>query len=282
MHTLNLADGVRVPLVGFGVYQIPPEETAQAVADAVKAGYRHIDTAQAYQNETEVGQGIAASGVAREELFVTTKIWVENAGEQAARDSLARSLRRLNLDYIDMVLIHQPYGDVYGTWRALEDARAAGKIRAIGVSNFSPERTVDLGVFNRTMPQLNQIGINPFRQRREEIAALQAENIAVSAWSPFAEGKNGIFQNPVLTAIGQKYGKSVAQVIIRWLVEQNIVVLSKSNKPERMAENLNVFDFALSDDDKAAIATLDGSFSTAPSNQGIERVKWMAGLKFGQ
>ncbi|WP_225748478.1 aldo/keto reductase [Eikenella sp. Marseille-P7795] len=282
MHTLPLANSVTIPLVGFGVYQIAPEETARAVADAVQAGYRHIDTAQVYLNETEVGQGIAMCGVPREELFVTTKIWVENAGEAATRASLDRSFKRLNLDYIDMVLIHQPYGDVYGTWRALEEAQAAGRIRAIGVSNFAPDRAVDLGTFNRVMPQLNQIGINPFRQRADEIAALQAENIAVSAWSPFAEGQNGIFQNPVLSRIGAKYDKSVAQVIIRWLVEQNIIVLSKSTKPERMAENLDVFDFALSDDDKAAIATLDGTFSTAPRYQGVERVKWMAERKFGQ
>ncbi|OAM29364.1 2,5-diketo-D-gluconic acid reductase [Eikenella longinqua] len=282
MHTLPLANSVTIPLVGFGVYQIAPEETARAVADAVQAGYRHIDTAQVYLNETEVGQGIAMCGVPREELFVTTKIWVENAGEAATRASLDRSFKRLNLDYIDMVLIHQPYGDVYGTWRALEEAQAAGRIRAIGVSNFAPDRAVDLGTFNRVMPQLNQIGINPFRQRADEIAALQAENIAVSAWSPFAEGQDGIFQNPVLSRIGAKYDKSVAQVIIRWLVEQNIIVLSKSTKPERMAENLDVFDFALSDDDKAAIATLDGTFSTAPRYQGVERVKWMAERKFGQ
>ena len=173
-------------------------------------------------NESEVGRGIANCGVAREELFITTKVWVENAGEAAATASLERSLQRLNLSYIDMVLIHQPYGDVYGTWRALERYQAAGKIRAIGVSNFTPDRAVDLGIFNQVMPQANQIEINPFHQRNEQIAALQSEGIAVEAWAPFAEGKNGIFQNPVLAAIGKKYGKSVAQVIIRWLVERDI------------------------------------------------------------
>ena len=255
------------------MYQIPPAETEQAVINAIRAGYRHIDTAQAYVNESEVGRGIANCGVAREELFVTTKVWVENAGEEAAAASLERSLQRLNLSYIDMVLIHQPYGDVYGTWRALERYQAAGKIRAIGVSNFTPDRAVDLGIFNQVMPQANQIEINPFHQRNEQIAALQSEGIAVEAWAPFAEGKNGIFQNPVLAAIGKKYGKSVAQVIIRWLVERDIVVLAKSVKPERMAENLNVFDFALSDEDKAAIAGLDTGESQFMNHQSIECVR---------
>ena len=242
MQTIQLANGITIPVLGFGVYQIPPEETEQAVINAVRAGYRHIDTAQAYVNESEVGRGIARCGVAREELFVTTKVWVENAGEEAAAASLERY-------------------------------QAAGKIRAIGVSNFTPDRAVDLGIFNQVMPQANQIEINPFHQRNEQIAALQSEGIAVEAWAPFAEGKNGIFQNPVLAAIGKKYGKSVAQVIIRWLVERDIVVLAKSVKPERMAENLNVFDFALSDEDKAAIAGLDTGESQFMNHQSIECVR---------
>ena len=273
MQTIQLTNGISIPVLGFGVYQIPPAETEQAVINAIRAGYRHIDTAQAYVNESEVGRGIARCGVARKELFVTTKVWVENAGEEAAAASLERSFSRLNLSYIDMVLIHQPYGDVYGTWRALERYQAAGKIRAIGVSNFTPDRAVDLGIFNQVMPQANQIEINPFHQRNEQIAALQSEGIAVEAWAPFAEGKNGIFQNPVLAAIGKKYGKTVAQVIIRWLVERDIVVLAKSVKPERMAENLNVFDFALSDEDKAAIAGLDTGESQFMNHQSIECVR---------
>ena len=266
-------------MLGFGVYQIPPAETEQAVIDAIRAGYRHIDTAQAYVNESEVGRGIQRSGVAREELFITTKIWLENAGEAAAAASLERSLSRLNLDYIDLVLIHQPYGDVYGTWRTLEQHQAAGKIRAIGVSNFTPDRAVDLGLFNRVMPQVNQIEINPFHQRAREVAELQGEGIAVQAWAPFAEGKNDIFRNPLLAAIGAKYGKSVAQVIVRWLVERDIVVLAKSSKAERMAENLDVFDFALDDDDKAAIATLESEQSLF-SREPLERVKWISGIRF--
>ena len=282
MQTIQLANGITIPVLGFGVYQIPPEETEQAVINAVRAGYRHIDTAQAYVNESEVGRGIANCGVAREELFVTTKVWVENAGEEASAASLERSLQRLNLSYIDMVLIHQPYGDVYGTWRALERYQAAGKIRAIGVSNFTPDRAVDLGIFNQVMPQANQIEINPFHQRNEQIAALQSEGIAVEAWAPFAEGKNGIFQNPVLAAIGKKYGKTVAQVIIRWLVERDIVVLAKSVKPERMAENLNVFDFALSDEDKAEIVKLDGTFSAIVNHDTVDNLKRIAAWKTGQ
>ena len=282
MQTFTLNNGVQIPVLGFGVFQIPPAETAQAVAEAIKAGYRHIDTAQAYMNEAEVGQGVKQSGVAREELFITTKIWVENFGYEAAKASLDRSLGRLNLDYIDMVLIHQPYGDSYGTWRALEEYQAAGKIRAIGVSNFSPVRAVDLGLFNKVMPQANQIEINPFQQKNEAVAVLQAEGIAVEAWAPFAEGKNDIFHNSVLSKIGAKYGKSVAQVITRWLIERDIVVLAKSTKPERMAENLNVFDFALSDEDKAQIATLDGGAEPIFNHGLISNLKMLHAWKTGQ
>ena len=246
-----------------------------------RGGYRHIDTAQIYMNETEVGLGIKNSGVAREELFVTTKIWVENFGYEAAKSSLEHSLGRLNLDYIDMVLIHQPYGDSYGTWRALEEYQAAGKIRAIGVSNFSPVRAVDLGLFNKVMPQANQIEINPFQQKTEAVAALQAEGIAVEAWAPFAEGKNDIFHNLVLSKIGAKYGKSVAQVITRWLVERGIIVLAKSTKPERMAENLNIFDFALSDEDKAEIAKLDGTFAAIVNHDTVDNLKRISAWKMG-
>ena len=247
MQSIKMNNGVEIPALGFGVFQIVPEETEQAVVDAIAAGYRHIDTAQAYVNESEVGRGIARSGIAREELFVTTKVWIENAGEAAATASL-------NLDYIDLVLIHQPYGDVYGTWRALEKYQAAGKIRAIGVSNFTPDRAVDLGVFNKVMPQANQIEINPFHQREAQVAALQEEGIVVEAWAPFAEGKNHIFSNPVLTKIG---------------------ALAKPTKPERMAEDLNIFDFRLNEADKAAIAALDMGESQFINHQTIATVRWM-------
>ena len=245
MQTFTLNNGVQIPVLGFGVYQIPPAETAQAVAEAIKAGYRHIDTAQAYMNEAEVGQGVKQSGVPREEIFITSKVWVENYGYEAAKGSLDRSLSRLDCGHIDLMLLHQPFNDIYGAWRALEEYQAAGKIRAIGVSNFTADRVIDLGIFNKVMPAADQIEINPFHQRAQDVAQLQGEGIVVEAWAPFAEGKNDIFRNPLLAAIGAKYGKSVAQVIVRWLLERDIVVLAKSSKAERMAENLDVFDFAL-------------------------------------
>ena len=257
MQTFTLNNGVAIPVLGFGVFQIPPAETAQAVAEAIKAGYRHIDTAQAYANESEVGQGVKQSGVPRGELFITSKVWVENYGYDAAKASLERSLARLDCGYIDLMLLHQPFNDIYGAWRALEEYQAAGKIRAIGVSNFTADRVIDLGIFNKVMPAVNQIEINPFHQQAAQVEMLRAEGIIPEAWGPFAEGKFGIFENPVLVAIGKKHGKSVAQVITRWLVERGIVVLAKSTKPARMAENLAVFDFTLDDDDKAQIATLD-------------------------
>ena len=209
MQNITLNNGVQIPALGFGVFQIPPAEIEQAMIAAIKAGYRHIDTAQVYMNETEVGLGIKNSGVAREELFVTTKIWVENFGYEAAKASLDRSLGRLNLDYIDMVLIHQPYGDSYGTWRALEEYQAAGKIRAIGVSNFTADRVIDLGIFNKVMPAADQIEINPFHQQAAQVDTLRAEGIVPEAWGPFAEGKFGIFKNPVLAAIAKKHGKTL-------------------------------------------------------------------------
>lgn len=281
MQTITMNNQVDIPVLGFGVFQIPAEETEQAVVDAIQAGYRHIDTAQIYLNEREVGLGIKRSGIPREEIFVTTKVWVENFGYETTKASLDRSLERLDMDYIDMVLIHQPYGDSHGTWRALEEYQTAGKIRAIGVSNFTPLQTVDLAVFNPVTPQANQIEINPFQQRLEEVAALQTEGVAVEAWAPFAEGKNDIFHNPILSAIGAKYGKSVAQVITRWLIERDIIVLAKSTKPERMAENIDVFDFALTDEDRAQIATLNGSFEAIVTHDSIDNLRRIAGFKAG-
>ena len=280
MQTVTLNNGVEIPILGFGTYQITnPQEAEQAVIDAIKAGYRHIDTAQSYLNEEAVGRGIAASGVLREELFVTTKIWVENVSYDGVKASFQRSLDRLNLEYVDLLLLHQPYNDVYGAWRAMEELQAAGKIRAIGVSNFAVDRAVDLAEFNKVVPQVNQIEINPFNQQIKNIEALKVEGITPEAWAPFAEGKNGIFTNELLTNIGKKYQKSVAQVIVRWLLEQEIVVLAKSVKPERMAENLAVFDFELSEEDKAAIATLNEGESQFFSHADPEMIKWMASRK---
>ena len=281
MQTITLSNQVEIPILGFGVFQIPADETEQAVVEAIKAGYRHIDTAQIYLNETEVGRGIKRSGVPREELFITTKVWVENFGYETTKASLDRSLARLGLNYIDLVLIHQPYGDSHGTWRALEEYQAAGKIRAIGVSNFTPVQTVDLGIFNQVTPEVNQIEINPFQQKEEQVKSLQAEGVAVEAWAPFAEGKNDIFHNPVLSSIGAKYGKSVAQVIIRWLIERDIIVLAKSIKPERMAENIDVFDFSLTEEDKAAISSLDGTFDAIVTHDSLANLRRIAGWKAG-
>lgn len=280
MKTVKLNNGVEVPILGFGTFQITdPEEAEKAVKDAIEAGYRHIDTAQSYMNEESVGRGIANSGVPREDLFVTTKVWVENVSYNGVIASVERSLNRLRLEYIDMLLIHQPYNDVYGAWRAMEELQKQGKVRSIGVSNFGVDRAVDLAEFNEVVPQVNQIEINPFQQQTKNIEALKEEGIIPEAWAPFAEGKNDIFTNPILEKIGNKYGKSVAQVIIRWLVEQDIIVLAKSVKPERMAQNLNVFDFELTKDDKTQIATLNKGESQFFSHSDPEMIKWMASRK---
>ncbi|MBC1568257.1 aldo/keto reductase [Listeria sp. FSL L7-1425] len=280
MKTVKLNNGVEVPILGFGTYQITDAtEAEQAVKDAIAAGYRHIDTAQSYMNEEAVGRGIAASGVDRKELFITTKIWVENVSYKGVMSSFERSLKRLGVDYIDLLLIHQPFNDVYGAWMAMEELQAEGKIKAIGVSNFSVDRVVDLAAFNDITPQVNQIEVNPFQQQTGNLELLRKEGVVVEAWAPFAEGKNDIFNNPVLTKIGAKYDKSAAQVILRWLVEQDIIVLAKSVKPERMAQNLAVFDFELTDADKKEIASLDQGESQFFSHADPEMVKWMASRK---
>lgn len=279
MKTVQLNNGVEIPILGFGVFQIPGEKTEQAVIDAIKAGYRHIDTAQSYMNEMEVGLGVKNSSVAREELFITTKIWIENVSYDGVMNSFQGSLNRLGLDYVDLLLIHQPYSDIYGAWRAMEELQKEGKIRAIGISNFAVDRAVDLSLFNEVTPAINQIEINPFNQQTEAIEALKAQGICPEAWAPFAEGKNEIFQNEILSEIGKKYNKSVAQVISRWLVEQEIVVLAKTTNPERMAENIYVFDFSLTDEDKAAIATLNIGESQFFSHADPNMIKWLAERK---
>lgn len=279
MKNIEISKDVKIPVLGFGVFQIPQEETKNAVIEAIKAGYRHIDTAQSYLNETEVGQGIKASGVDREALFITTKVWIENVNYEDTLKSIDRSLERLDIDYIDLVLIHQPYNDVYGSWRALEELKEQGKIRAIGVSNFGIDRVVDLGINNSIQPEVNQIEINPFHQQEELVTALQKENVIVEAWAPFAEGKNNLFQNEVLQEIGDKYDKSIAQVILRWLVERDIAVLAKSVNSERMVQNMNIFDFELSDEDKNKIATLEESNSQFFSHADPEMIKALSSRK---
>lgn len=280
MKTITMNNGVEIPVLGFGTYQITePNEARQAVIDALQAGYRHIDTAQSYQNEAAVGQGIAASGIARDELFITTKIWVENVSYHGVKESFQRSLARLGLEYIDLLLIHQPYNDVYGAWHAMEELLAEKLVRSIGISNFAVDRAVDLAEFNKVIPQINQIEINPFHQQTEVIQALKEEKIVPEAWAPFAEGKNHIFTNDALMKIGAKYNKTVAQVILRWLVEQELVVLAKSVKPERMAENLAIFDFSLTDEDKLAIAALNQGESQFFSHADPAMIRWMAERK---
>lgn len=279
MKTIQLNNKVEIPILGYGTYQISDKDAEQAVKNAIDAGYRHIDTAQSYLNEEGVGRGIKKSGIDREELFITTKIWVENVSYSGVYESFKRSLSRLQLEYIDLVLLHQPFGDVHGAYKALEELQKDGFIRAIGLSNFTVDRVVDISSFNEVIPQVNQIEINPFNQQKSAISKLKEENVVPEAWAPFAEGKNGIFTNEILVEIAKKYNKSVAQVIIRWLVEQDVVVLSKSSTIERIRENIDVFDFELTNEDKQAIETLESGDSQFFSHTDPEMVKWMASRK---
>ncbi len=254
---LTLNNGVRIPVLGFGVYQVPPADTERVVSDALEVGYRHIDTAAAYGNEEAVGRAIAASGIARDELFVTTKMWINDGGEPAATRAFAASLQRLGLDHVDLYLIHQPYGDYYSSWRAMEGLNREGLARAIGVSNFYPDRLVDLIDHNEVTPAANQIETHPYFQRRADHDLMRERGVQIESWGPFAEGRNDLFTDPTLTAIGDAHGKSVAQVVLRWLIQRDVVVFPKSVRRERMAENFDVFDFELGDDEMARIATLD-------------------------
>ena len=277
---ITLNNGLKMPVLGFGVFQIPDfEECKQAVLTALKQGYRLIDTAAAYGNERAVGAAIRESGIAREEIFVTTKLWVQDAGYEQTQAAIQASLTRLGLDYIDLYLIHQPLGDVYGSWRAMEAAYHDGQLKALGVANFENDRLQDLIMHNEVKPTVDQIELHPFYQQPQRVQWLLNHDIVPEAWAPFAEGKNDIFKNPVLTKIGDKYSKSVAQVILRWLIEQDIVVLAKSVKPERMRQNLDVFDFELTDDDKAQIATLNDGESQFFSHADPKMIKWMAGRR---
>lgn len=262
MKTFKLNNGVEIPVLGFGVFQIPQEQTKQAVLDAIEVGYRHIDTAQSYFNEEEVGDAIAETIVPREDLFITTKVWLSNYGYETTKTSIKISLEKMKLDYLDLVLLHQPFGDVFGSYKALVDLQKEGKIRAIGVSNFNELRLADIIAFQDTVPQINQIEINPFHQREEDLQnALSRGNVQLEAWAPFAEGKNGIFKNEILLAVGKKYGKSPAQVILRWLYERGIVSLAKSVKKDRMKQNIDIFNFSLTSEDKEQIGTLQTSGS---------------------
>ena len=275
-----LANGVKLPMVGFGVFQVDEQVCEQAVLDALEPGYRHIDTAATYLNEAAVGRAIASSGIKREDLFITTKLWVQDHGYENTKRAFAKSLQKLGLEYLDLYLIHKPYGDYYGAWRALEDLYKEGLIRAIGVTSFSSERLQDLFLHNEIKPMVNQIETNVWFQRKAEEAFLKKEGIAQEAWAPFAEGKSQVFQQPVLKAIGSKYNKTVGQVMLRWLLQRGVSVIPKTVKKERMRENLDVFDFALSDEDLRAIAALDTGKSTILDDQDLETAKWVGTVTY--
>jgi 2,5-diketo-D-gluconate reductase A len=276
--TVTLNNGVEMPILGFGVFQVPAEETEQVVTDALAAGYRHLDTAAAYGNEEAVGHAIKNSGTPREELFVTTKLWIQSSpGEEAVKRAFDASLRRLGLDYLDLYLIHQPFGDYYSAWRAMQDLHRDGVIKAIGVSNFYPDRLVDLIERNDITPAVNQIETHPFFQRVDDQQLMRERGVQIESWGPLAEGKNDIFTNATLSAIGQAHGKSVAQVVLRWLVQREVVVIPKSVRPERMAQNLDVFDFQLSDQEMHQIASLETGTSVAFDHRDPAMVSWLNG-----
>ncbi len=280
MNNIKLNNGVEMPILGFGVYQITDaKECEKSVLDAIAVGYRLIDTAAIYGNEEAVGNAIKKSGVAREEFFITTKLWIADAGYEKAKKAFDVSLKKLQLDYLDLYLIHQPYGDVYGSWRAMEELYAEGKIRAIGVSNFQPDRVMDLIVHNKIVPAINQIETHPFHQQVETQKFLQENNVQIESWGPFAEGKNDIFNDELLLSIATKHGKSVAQVILRGLIQRGVVVIPKSVRKERMAENFDVFDFDLSADDLNSIATLDTGESQFFDHRDPAIVAWLGRLK---
>lgn len=279
MEYVKLSNGIEMPILGYGVYQVTPEECERCVLDALSVGYRSIDTAQAYFNEQNVGDAIRKSGIARRDLFITTKIWISNAGEEKAARSIDESLRKLQSDYIDLLLIHQPFGDYYGTWRAMEKAYADGKVRAIGVSNFYPDRFIDLAENSEIKPMVNQVETHVFNQQAEAQKIMKKYGTQIMSWGPFAEGRNGLFSNPVLAGIGEKYGKSVAQVALRYLIQQNVVVIPKSTHIERMRQNFDVFDFTLSPEDMTAIAALDKGESLFFSHYDPKTVEFLLSLK---
>lgn len=275
MEYVKLNNGIEMPILGYGVYQVTPEECERCVSDAISVGYRLIDTAQAYGNEEGVGNAIRKSSIPRKDLFITTKVWISNAGYEKAKASIEESLQKLQTDYIDLLLIHQPFNDYYGTYRAMEEANKTGKVRAIGVSNFYPDRFVDLAEFCEIKPAVNQMETHVFNQQRKLREVMQEYGTELMAWGPFAEGRNDFFTNGTLAAIGVKYGKSVAQVALRFLIQRGIVVIPKSTHKERMIENFNVFDFSLTEREMTVIAALDNEKSLFFSHYDPEMVKWL-------
>ena len=281
MKNVTLNNGIQMPVLGFGVYQITdPAECEQAVYDALMAGYRLIDTAAAYKNEEAVGKAVIKSGIPRDELFITTKLWIQDAGYDSTKRAFEESLKRLQTDYLDLYLIHQPFGDIYSSWRAMEDLYNEGKIRAIGVSNFLPDRLLDLILHNKITPAVNQVETHPFLQQIENAEFMKENNVQIESWAPFAEGKNNIFQNEILLSIAGKYNKSVAQIILRWLTQRDIVVIPKSVRKERIIENFDIFDFELSKEDMEKIVTLNTDQSSFFSHRDPEMVRFLSGMRY--
>lgn len=273
---ITLNNGVEMPLVGFGVFQIPPQHTEKAVTDALNAGYRHFDTAASYRNEEAVGRALSRSGVPREELFVTTKLWIQKLpGEDTVKRAFDASLKRLGLNYVNLYLIHQPLGDYYAAWRVMQELHRDGLIKAIGVSNFYPDRLIDLIEHNEIVPAVNQVETHPFFQRQDYQKLMQEHGVQIESWGPLAEGKNDIFTNPTLSSIASAHGKSVAQVVLRWLVQRGVAVIPKSLRPERMAENINIFDFELNGDELSKIGALDTGASVAFDHNDPKMVSWL-------
>lgn len=279
MPEVTLNNGVQMPILGFGVFQVPDEQTEQVVTDALEAGYRAIDTAASYGNEEAVGRAIAKSGIPRDELFITTKMFIQHTGEETARREFDRSLARLGVDYLDLYLIHQAMGDYYSSWHAMQKLYGEGLIKAIGVSNFYPDRLVDLVLHNDIAPAINQIETHPFFQRADYQQLMREHGVRIESWGPFAEGKNDLFTNPILTEIGAAHGRSVAQVVLRWLIQRDVVVIPKSVRPERMAQNLDVFDFELTDAEMAGIAPLDTGASLFFDHRDPAMVTWLGGRR---
>ena len=275
MEYVKLNNGIEMPLISFGVYQIPKEDTKRCVLDAIKSGYRCIDTAQSYFNESEVGDAIVECGVPREELFITTKVWIDHYGYEECKASVEESLRKLKTDYLDLCLLHQPFSDYYGAYRALEELYAEGKIKAIGVSNFYPDRLTDICMFDRkVIPAVNQVEVNPFNAQWFAQENMEKHGVKMEAWAPFGEGRNNLFTNETLVSIGKKYNKSSAQVMLRWLIQRGVIVACKSTHIERMQENINVFDFELTEEDMNSIKTLDTSNSLFFSHNDPNMVEW--------
>lgn len=278
MEYITLSNGVKMPILGYGVYQVTKEECERCVLDALKTGYRSIDTAQSYFNEEEVGSAIQKSGVAREDIFLTTKVWIEHYGYEEAKESVFESMRKLRTDYLDLCLLHQPFSDYYGAWRALEELYEAGKIRAIGTSNFYPDRMVDIASFARIRPMVNQVEVHPFNQQKIAKEYMDKYGVQIEAWAPFGEGRGSLFENGTLREIGAKYGKTAAQVMLRWHIQRGVVVIPKSTHIERMEENRNVFDFSLSDEDMQTIAAMDKGESSFFSHYDPAMVEWFVNM----